>query len=151
MDLTVQPVLEEEDIENFAFSVLKEFGSKITLMPQSVIPVSVSDRLPPNSDCNENGECWVSTSPGHTWELRCVKYDNAYDYWLPVKTFPFPLLENFDGGNVRFTYRAKDGTLMPASVSKSEAGKLISGLLEFKRQAENLAPPSPQGELTRPI
>ena len=134
--LSIEQELQEGNIANFALSVLKAFGSNVTLLPTSVTPISASDRLPTNSDCNAEGACWVSASPGRTWEFRCILYDYDFDYWLPAKTIPFPLSEDFSRDNVRFTFRDKAGKLVSASISKREAGSLLSELLEFKQQAE---------------
>lgn len=90
--------------------------------------ISVFDRLPGNADCNDNLECWVSDAPGHVWELRCIKYDNAYDYWLPFNSISYPLAEA-SAAMLKVRHTDKDGNEKVIGIDRQEASRMLSEYL----------------------
>ncbi len=58
-------------------------------------PIPVTERLPTEADCDEEGRCWVGTVPdddeldwSSSWEL-CKLHPNDFA-WLPAAAIPLP-------------------------------------------------------------
>ena len=51
----------------------------------AAVPVSVAERLPGEGDCDEEGQCWLTTTrtnPG--WVLDCPERCTGWTHWVPA-------------------------------------------------------------------